>query len=65
MMSEISQTETNKHCKILLICGIKKKTKPEAKLRERTDYGCQRQEQGVEVGKLDERGQRYTLPVIR
>ena len=31
MMNEISQTEKNKHCEILLICGIEK-TKPEAKL---------------------------------
>lgn len=53
MMNEISQTEKNKHCEILLIRGIEK-TKPEAKLIDRENRLC-----------LPKAGHRYTLPVIR
>ena len=67
VLSEISQTEKDRYCMISLTCGILKKTKTK-KLNsselQRIDWwwpeaGCNG------VGKMDEGGQRYKLPVIK
>ena len=55
MLSEISQTQKDKHCMILLICGILKKKKPHRKTEQ--ICGCQRLEVGV--GELCEGGQKF------